>query len=96
MPAAIITTDDLHEFKLELFERIREILLEKAVEEKNKTWLRSKDVMGLLKISHGTLQNLRNNDTIPSHKIEGLIFYDAHEIDKILMDNRTIKHSRDR
>jgi len=91
MPAAIITTDDLREFKMELFEEIREILLEKTIEEKNKTWLRSKDVMKQLKISHGTLQNLRNNNTIPSHKIEGLIFYDAHEIDEILMDNRTIK-----
>lgn len=96
MPAAIITTDDLYEFKLELFGRIREILLEKAVEERNKTWLRSKDVMKLLKICHGTLQNLRNNGTIPCHKIEGLIFYDAHEIDRILMDNRTTKDSRGR
>ncbi len=94
MPAAIITTDDLLEFKIELFEEIREILLEKAVEERNRTWLRSKDVMKLLKISHGTLQNLRNNDTIPSHKIEGLIFYDAHEIDRILMENITIKDPR--
>ena len=50
--------------------------------------------MKQLKISHGTLQNLRNNNTIPSHKIEGLIFYDAHEIDRILMDNRTIKDSQ--
>lgn len=94
MPAAIITTDDLLEFKIELFEEIREILLEKTVEEKNKTWLRSKDVMKQLKISNGTLQNLRNNDTIPSHKVEGLIFYDAHEIDRILMENLTIKDSR--
>ena len=45
MPAAIITTDDLLEFKIELFEEIREILMEKAVEERNRTWLRSKDVM---------------------------------------------------
>jgi len=95
MPAAIITTDDLLEFKIELLEEIREILLEKSVEERNRTWLRSKDVMRLLKISHGTLQNLRNNDTIPSHKIEGLIFYDAHEIDRILIDNRTVKDSGD-
>ena len=94
MPAAIITTEDLLEFKIELFEEIREILLEKALEERNKTWLRSKDVMKLLKISHGTLQNLRNNNTIPSHKIEGLIFYDAHEVDRILMENRTNKDSR--
>ncbi|HET8735953.1 MAG TPA: helix-turn-helix domain-containing protein [Pricia sp.] len=81
---------------MELFEEIREILLEKAVEERNRTWLRSRDVMELLKISHGTLQNLRNNDAIPSHKIEGLIFYDAHEIDKILMDHRTVKDSQGR
>jgi len=89
MPAAIITTDDLHEFKIELFEEIRKILMAKAAEEKNKTWLRSKDVMKLLKISHGTLQNLRNNNTIPCHKIDGLIFYDANEIDRILVSHRT-------
>jgi len=93
MPAAIITTDDLLEFKIELLEEIREIFSEETGGKRNKTWLRSKDVTKLLRISHGTLQNLRNNNTIPSHKIEGLIFYDANEIDRILMDNRTNKDS---
>ena len=95
MPAAIITTDDLREFKLELLEEIKELFTQQATLEKNKTWLRSSDVMNLLKISHGSLQNLRNKNTIPSYKIEGLIFYDALEIDKVLMANKVVTDDDD-
>ncbi len=87
MPTQIITTDDLREFKLELLEEIKELLNKKG-ESVTKKWLKSTDVMKLLKISPGTLQNLRINGTIPYTKIGGLIYYDAGEIERVMEENR--------
>ena len=87
MPTSIITTDDLREFKLELLEEIKE-LLNNSGGSKGKHWLKSTEVMELLKISPGTLQNLRVNGTIPYTRIGGLIYYDATEIDRVMEENR--------
>lgn len=87
MPTSIITTDDLREFKVELLEEIRELLNNKSGAG-SKKWLKSTDVMKLLKISPGTLQNLRINGTIPYTKIGGLIYYDAGEIERVMEKNR--------
>jgi len=89
MPTSIITTDDLREFKMELLEEFEELLSNYLKTETPKTWLRSSDVKKMLKISHSTLQNLRNKNIINAHKIEGIFFYDAAEIDKILMGSQT-------
>ena len=88
MPTNIITTDDLYEFKLELLEAI-ELLFQKYSDmDRKKTWLRSDDVKRQLKISHGTLQNLRNKGVLKAHKLEGILFYDAAEIDKVLLESQ--------
>ena len=86
MPTTIITTDDLREFKVELLEEIKELLNSKGG--KQKQWLKSTEVMEMLKISPGTLQNLRVNGTLPYTKIGGLIYYDATEIDRVMEENR--------
>ncbi|MDX1760728.1 MAG: helix-turn-helix domain-containing protein [Christiangramia sp.] len=86
MPTSIITTDDLREFKLELLEEIKELLNSKS--SNSKKWLKSTDVMKMLKISPGTLQNLRINGTIPYTKIGGLIYYDAGEIERVMEENK--------
>ncbi len=87
MPANIITTDDLRDFKMELLEELYEMLKKYNTPRQSKTWLRSADVKKKLKISHSTLQNLRNKNIITSHRIEGILFYDAEEIDSVLMEN---------
>lgn len=86
MPTSIITTDDLREFKMELLEEIKELFNAKG--SNSKKWLKSTDVMKMLKISPGTLQNLRSNGTIPYTKIGGLIYYDAGEIERVMEENR--------
>ena len=53
MPAQIITTDDLREFKIELLDEIRHLFEEKAVA-KSKKWLKSIEVRKMLNISPGT------------------------------------------
>jgi Mn-dependent DtxR family transcriptional regulator len=86
MPTSIITTDDLREFKMELLEEIKELLNARSAN--NKKWLKSTDVMKMLKISPGTLQNLRINGTLSYTKVGGLIYYDAGEIERVMEQNR--------
>ncbi|MEP5613549.1 MAG: helix-turn-helix domain-containing protein [Cyclobacteriaceae bacterium] len=86
MPAAIITTDELREFKVELLEEIRTILSES--EPVPNKWLRSAEVRKLLKISPGTLQNLRVNGTLPYTKVGGVIFYDYQDILNVFEENK--------
>ena len=87
MPTTILTTDDLREFKLELLEEIKGLLDERYPKAFKKEWLRSTQVMDMLQISAGTLQALRLNGTLPFIKIGGLLFYEAGEIERILMDH---------
>ena len=86
MPTTVITTDDLREFKIELLEDLKEILNNKSP--KNKQWLKSTEVMEMLKISPGTLQNLRVNGTLPYTRIGGLIYYDSTEIEQVLENSK--------
>ncbi|MAY88618.1 MAG: DNA-binding protein [Pseudooceanicola sp.] len=87
MPTSIITTDDLREFKMELLDDIKN-LLAKQSSGKIKKYLKSSEVMDLLQISPGTLQNLRINGTLPYTKVGGIIYYDAEEIQKVMEENR--------
>lgn len=87
MPTSIITTEDLKEFKLELLKEIKS-LLERQANHSPKKWLKSTEVMKLLKISPGTLQNLRMNGTLPYTKLGGIILYDSDKIQKLLSENQ--------
>lgn len=87
MPTSIITTDDLREFKIELLEDLKQLIQQPATPKKKK-YLKSAEVMELLQVSPGTLQNLRINGTLPYSKIGGIIFYDADEIHRIIQENR--------
>lgn len=86
MPTQIITTDDLREFKIELLHELKNILKTNTVSTQKK-YYKSTELMKLLKVSPGTLQNLRINGTIPYTKIGGIIYYDADEISKLMRDN---------
>ena len=87
MPTTIITPDDLRNFKMELLDDIKK-LLSNHTTGKLKKYLKSSEVMALLKISPGTLQNLRINGTIPYTKVGGIIFYESDEIQKVMFENR--------
>jgi hypothetical protein len=87
MLTAIITTDDLREFKEELLENIKEMINHQSGFAPKK-WLKSQEVRDFLSISAGTLQNLRINGTLPYSKVGGVIYYDYEEIQKVLEDNR--------
>jgi len=87
MPAQILTTDDLRAFKIELLDEIR-TLLKTTSSIDSKKYLKSAEVMKLLKVSPGTLQNLRINGTLPYTKIGGVILYARDEIKQVMAENR--------
>lgn len=82
MAAEIITKEDLQEFGQQLMNQIKS-LLGQAIEEPKK-WLKSYQVKNMLKISHNTLQTLRDNGTIPFTKIGGILYYSIDDINKVL------------
>ena len=87
MPSNLITTDDLMDFKIELMESIKE-LLSKQANGTLKRYIRSSEVMEMLQISSGTLQNLRVNGTLPYTRMGGTLFYDTEDIQEIMKKNR--------
>jgi len=87
MPTTIITPDDLRNFKMELLDDIKKLLSNHG-SGKLKKYLKSSEVMAMLKISPGTLQNLRINGTLPYTKVGGIIFYESDEIQKVMFKNR--------
>ncbi|MBL4677486.1 MAG: helix-turn-helix domain-containing protein [Mucilaginibacter sp.] len=82
MALEIITKEDLEDFRIKLLEDIRSIIGNKAPE--TGKLLKSHQVKNLLKISSGTLQNLRVNGTLPFSKVGGIIYYKYDDIAKIL------------
>ena len=87
MPTQIITTDDLYEFKSELLGDIKNLLQVKNTISDQK-YLKSSELMELLKISAGTLQTLRINGTIPYSKVGGIIFYKYSDIQNLIEVNK--------
>ena len=87
MPAQIVTTDDLREFKMEILQEFKKMLKEHHGQPAKK-WLKSYEVRELLGISPGTLQNMRVNGTLPFTKIGGVMFYDYGDIKKMLEENQ--------
>ena len=87
MPASILTAEDLEEFRKNLLEEIKEMLLQYNRITIDR-WVKSNIVMAKLGISPGTLQNFRINETIPYTKLGGIIYYDEEEINEILLNNK--------
>lgn len=86
MAIEVLTKEDLQLFKTELLSAISQLL--NATPQNKQKWLKSKEVLELLTISPGTLQNLRINGTLTFTKIGGTIYYDQDDINKILQQNK--------
>lgn len=83
MAIEVITKDDLQAFRTELLHDLKQILCT-IQPTKQKQWLKSPEVRQLLKISPGTLQNLRINGTLRFTKIGSIIYYSYEDIEKLL------------
>jgi hypothetical protein len=92
MAANIITTEDLEQFKVELFSELKNLITSNVSSKDNQEpnqprWLKSYQVQRLLGISPGTLQTLRINGTLPFTKLGGTILYNQEEIHKLIQSN---------
>lgn len=76
-----ITKRDLLNFTNLLLQEIQEAL---GTAEPTPQWLKSSEVRKLMKISPGTLQNLRINGTLHFTRIGGIIYYKYEDILKVL------------
>lgn len=82
MNVELITKEDLKQFKCELILELKQILKPETAH--TKQWLRSSEVRKLLKISAGTLQNLRINGTLPFRKIGSIMYYAYDDIVRVM------------
>lgn len=82
MNVELITKEDLKQFKSELILELKQIFKPETAH--TKQWLRSAEVRKLLKISAGTLQNLRINGTLPFRKIGSIMYYAYNDIVRVM------------
>jgi hypothetical protein len=77
----VVTKRDLLNFGNAL---LHEIQSGKSAPEQPAQWLKSSEVRKLLKISPGTLQNLRINGTLNFNRIGGIMYYKYEDLRKLL------------
>jgi len=82
MQIEILTKEELQKFKSELIEEIKQTI--KSDDVTITQWLRSSEVRKLLKISAGTLQNLRIKGMLPYEKIGGIFYYAYADIVQLM------------
>jgi hypothetical protein len=85
----LITKEDLQQFKTELFAELKKLNIGGASVQASKKWMRSAEVRKLLKISPGTLQNLRISGTLRFTKVGSLLYYKHEDIESIMEKNLT-------
>jgi Helix-turn-helix domain len=84
----LITKEDFQEFKAELFSMLEKFGVT-VVDKKYNDWLKSGEVRKLLKISPGTLQNLRITGALRYTKVGKMFYYKYDDIIKVLEDNKS-------
>jgi hypothetical protein len=80
MSVEIVTKEDLQIFRIQLLDDFKSLL---AVKEEKPEWLKSGEVMKLLKISSSTLQNMRISGELKPVKISGSWYYSLAEINAL-------------
>jgi len=83
MATNIATLEDLENFKNEIIEVI-EKNQSQTLSTKKKRWIKTTELQRLLGISASSIQNLRNNGTLPYTKLSGTIYYDLDRIESQL------------
>jgi hypothetical protein len=83
MPLELLTIKDLQQFKNELIAELKNML--KLYESREpKKLLKTREVCRLLRVSEGTLQNLRRNNTVCFLKIGGILYYRYEDIERLM------------
>jgi len=82
MAIEIITKEDLEAFRQTLLNDLKVLLATNKTERKE--WLRCADVRKILKVSTGTVQNLRISGRLKSQKVGGIHFYKLTDIENMI------------
>ncbi|MBN2681131.1 MAG: helix-turn-helix domain-containing protein [Bacteroidales bacterium] len=85
MSVEIITKEDLVQTKEEIIQEMKRLVSKQYLGEKR--LLKAKEVMKVLGISPGTLQNMRINGTLPYSMVGGLTYYVYEDILKVIERN---------
>lgn len=83
MAIEVITKDDLQQFRTQLINDLRELLIPKEAK-LAKPWLKNSEVRKLLNISANTVQRLRIAGKLRSNKVGGIHYYRYEDIEKLL------------
>lgn len=83
MGLEVITKEDLQQFRMQLINELRELLIPQEAK-LVKPWLRNSEVMKLLNISANTIQRLRIAGKLRSNKVGGIHYYRYEDIEKLL------------
>ncbi|UOE52617.1 helix-turn-helix domain-containing protein [Mucilaginibacter sp. SMC90] len=82
MSLELITKDDLENFRQSLLDDIK-LIIQPPVKPTDE-WLRCSDVRKLLKISTGTIQNLRISGKLKSNKVGGIHLYKRSDVENMI------------
>jgi hypothetical protein len=83
MPLELLTIKDLYAFKVELIQELKQLFSKNDLRNPNRL-LKSREVRLMLRISPGTLQNLRRNQTLYYRKIGGIIYYHYEDVERLI------------
>lgn len=88
----LATKQDLQDLKQQLLSELKQLLT--PAQQKQKKWLKSWEVIEMLGISRGTLQNMRINGTLKATPVGGLMFYDYDDIVNLMKgDKKSLKRT---
>ena len=85
----LATQNDIAQLRAELVRDFGALLQEAFGNMPAKRWLKSSDVKKILGISHGFLQALRYDGTLPFIRIGGAVYYDYQDIIQMMATNKT-------
>lgn len=83
MAIEVITKEDLQQFRIQLINDLKELLIPKEAK-LVKPWLRNSEVRKLLNISANTVQRLRIAGKLPSSKVGGIHYYRYEDIENLM------------
>jgi hypothetical protein len=86
MAVEVVTREDLQFFRIQLLNDLKDLLMQPASPAPSQ-WLKSAEVRQLLKLSAGKLQNLRVTGKLPFSRIDGILYYRAEDVTRLLNNN---------
>ncbi len=79
----ILTKEDLQILRFQLLDDLKKMISRSEEKQEKLEWLKSREVRELLKVSPGTLQNLRVSGKLNPVKIQGMWYYKLAEVNAL-------------